>query len=98
MNLSEMINSIMPDVRDGSTEPFIITRDSGGEWSADYVRSNLLDQMEDARQGNNLSIKAMGLDFSNGSVPFVYDSVLILRFQAEYNQAKQSHIFTGSVY
>ncbi|MDR0964750.1 MAG: hypothetical protein LBM60_09055, partial [Clostridium sp.] len=70
MKFSEMINSIMPDVRDGSTEPFIITRDSDGEWSADYIRSNdveLLDRMEDARQNNNLSIKAMGIDFSNGS-------------------------------
>ncbi|MCL2853588.1 MAG: hypothetical protein FWE20_11280 [Defluviitaleaceae bacterium] len=47
MDFNAAINSKMQDVIDGSTEPFIVYRDSSGGWHCDHTQN----QYEEPRIG-----------------------------------------------
>jgi len=87
MDFSSAIGSIMQDVNDGSTEPFIIYRSSDGEWHCDYTQNQYGERYgwaEDIKEQDPLSREYSGMDFSRGSFSFVYDNVLLDRMRSEY--------------
>ena len=86
MDFSGAINRIMPDVQSGSTEPFIIYRDSHGGWHGDHTQNQYgeqFDWVEDVPTQDPLALVFSGKDFAGGSYPSVYDKVLSIRVYLE---------------
>jgi hypothetical protein len=88
MKFNAVIDKIMPDVENGSDEPFIIYRDANGGWHCDHARNQYgetYDWVEDVKSADALAITFTGADFSRASFPMVYDKVLTARLRAEYD-------------
>ena len=101
MTFNQAVEHIMPEVRNGSIEPFIIYRDSGGDWHSDFINNQygeVFDWVEDAKAKDPLAVIMTGKDFAKGSYPYVYDAVLVARLRAEYAYAAQSGAVTGANY
>ena len=93
MIFNAAIEKIMPDVQTGSQEPFVIYRDTYGEWHCDFTQNQygeVYDWVEAVKEQDPLALTYKGADFSKGSFPFVYDSVLCDRIRAEYDIARSS--------
>jgi len=93
MDFNSAIQSKMQDIKDGSTEPFLLYRDSSGDWHCDYTQNQFgetFDWVEDAKAQDPLAMFYTGKDLSNGSFPSVYDSMLYDRIKAEYYIARSS--------
>ena len=87
MQFSSAIEKIMPDVRNGSDEPFVIYRDGSGDWHCDFTQNQYgepYDWVEDIKKIDPLAVTFKCSDFANGSQPYVYDKALAARFRAEY--------------
>jgi len=87
MDFNGAINKIMPDVRNGSTEPLIIYRDTSGSWHCDYTQNQygeVYDWVEDIKAQDPRALVFSGKDFAGGSYPYVHDKVLSARLNAEY--------------
>ena len=87
MNFNEAIYKIMPEVRGGGAEPFIIYRDSMGGWHGDFTRNKhgkSCEWIKDARENDSFSIEYTGKYFDNGSFSYVHDIVLSNRLRMEY--------------
>jgi len=87
MDFTQAIKSMMGDIRDGSTDPFLIYRDPNGDWHCDCTQNQygeVYDWVETATKQDPLSLTFTGKDFSQGSYPFVYDRVLSARISREY--------------
>jgi hypothetical protein len=92
------INKIMNDVKDGSTEPFIVYRDQSGGWHCDHTKNqfgNTFDWVEDVK--DPFAIIYTGKDFSNGSFPSVYDTMLFDRLRAEYYDEQSSDAYSENL-
>jgi hypothetical protein len=87
MNYKTLIcENVMPEVKDGSDDPFIIWRESN-EWEFEFLLSN--DDGKVAariREKDPSAITAAGADFAKGSYPYVFDKILAMRFRAEYDE------------
>jgi len=82
----------MDNVNSGSTEPFIIYRDSSG-WHNSYTQNQFgeeFDWVADVKERDPLALTYKGADFSEASFPIVYDDVLRDRIRAEYQIARSS--------
>ena len=93
MDFSTAISYKMQDVKDGSTEPFILYRDNKGDWHCDYTQNQYgetFDWVEDAKEQDPLAIIYTGKDLSSGSFASVYDTMLYDRIKAEYYIARSS--------
>ena len=101
MNFSSVIESIIKDVNNGSTEPFIIYRDNDGEWHCDYTKNHLGESfgwVKAVKEQDHLALEYKGKDFSNGSFPSVYNAVLCDRIRAEYHIARASGKDTDDIH
>jgi hypothetical protein len=93
MDFSSVIQSKMQDIRDGSSEPFLLYRDTNGGWHCDYTQNqygDTYDWVEDTKAQDPLAIFYRGKDFSVASFPVVYDTMLYDRIKAEYYIARSS--------
>ena len=93
MKFNEMIDGMMDDVRNGSTEPFLIYRDNSGDWHCDYTQNQfgeIFAWVEDAKEHDPSALILTGEGFARGSFPYVYDKVLTSRLRAEYNHTVNS--------
>ena len=93
MDFGSAIQTKMRDIENGSTEPFIIYRDNGGEWHCDYTQNQYGDEydwVEDVTAQDPFAIVYTGKDFSKGSFPTVYDTVLYDRIRSEYYVERSS--------
>jgi len=91
MTFHSMIERIMPEVRSGSDEPFIIFREENDSW--DYVftkdyNGEPSELLEDIQAHDPYAVAFYGKYFSNGSYPYVIDKVLTARLQAEALEAQ----------
>jgi hypothetical protein len=87
MTFNEAIEKIMPDVRIGADDSFIIYRDGNRNWHSDHTRNQYGDTfewVEDVDDIDPLALEFTGLDFANGSYSYVYDTVLCNRLSSEY--------------
>ena len=78
----------------------MIYRDNKGEWHCDYTQNQYgetYDWVEDAKGQDPLAIIYKGKDFSNGSLPMVYDTVLHDRLREEYFLAQESGADTDNM-
>ena len=94
MTFNDTINKIMPDVKSGSQEPFIIYRDKTGGWHCDYTKNQYgetFEWVERAKARDPFASEYAGKDFANGSFAHVYDEVLSDRISAEYHSAKTTN-------
>ena len=101
MDFNAAINKIMKDVNDGSTEPFIIYRDSKGDWHSDYMQNQYGERfawVELAFEQDPLAVFYTGKDFSKASFPSVYDTVLYDRVRSEYYIARSSGKDSDSIH
>ena len=88
MTFNAMIEKIMPDVNVGSEEPIIIYRDKNGDWHGDYTLNQYgeeFDWVDDIRENEPFAIIVNGADFAKGSYPYVYDKIILERFEMEYH-------------
>ena len=89
MTYEQAIEKIMPDVDNGSKEPFIIYRDFKGDWHADFVYEQLEDKhnlhKNIMKRIDPLALMFTGIDFSKGSYSYVFDTVICNRVRAEWN-------------
>ena len=79
MDFSNAINSIMQHVKDGSSEPFIIYRDTRGGWHCDSTQNQYgetFEWVEGAKEQDPCALVFTGKDFSDGSYPYAYYAVL----------------------
>ena len=86
MDYNDMIGQIMPLVRDGNLNaPFIISR-KDDDWFVSYCKSaeSAQDYLTSIRQHDPYAVKFNSVDFSRGSLPFVFEKVLAARLRAEY--------------
>lgn len=93
MNFSDVIDKIMPEVRSGSNEPFIIYHDKDGNWHGDFTQNQYgesFDWVEGAKEQDPLALIHKGTDFAKGSFPNVYDTILTERIRQEYYIARSS--------
>jgi hypothetical protein len=93
MTFNDVINKIMPEVEDGSTEPFIIYRDSHGSWHSDHTQNQygeIFDWVEDVKVQDPLAVICTGKEFAKASFPVVHDSILYDRIENEYYIARSS--------
>jgi hypothetical protein len=94
MDFSGAINKIMPEVNSGGNEPFIIYRDTDG-YHADFTQNQYGERFEwvaDAMEKDPLALIYSGKDFSQGSAPFVYDTVLAARVRAEFTNETEAAV------
>ena len=88
MTFNEIIEKIMPEVENGSKEPFIVYRDNKSDWYCDFTQNQYgekfdwVDNIQDP-----FAVIFTGEDFSKGSYPYVYDKILIERLRSEYEIA-----------
>ena len=90
MTFNTMINKIMPDVENGSTEPLMIYRDKDGGWHGDYTQNQygeVFDWVEDVKEQDPFAVTITGDDLAGGSFPYVYDRILNERLRAEYSNS-----------
>jgi len=95
-----VINEIMPLVKDGDkSTPFIITRDSAyKDWQVcyPYPAENADSFFDSQKEHDPFAVMFTGADFSNGSFPFVYDTVLCARIRAELEHNAESGMYDGN--
>jgi hypothetical protein len=87
MDFSVMAKSIMPEVESGGTDPMLIYRDAERGWQWDFTHNQYGDEfdwVQDVKERDPFAVTVTGKDFSNGSYPFVYDTILTDRLRAEY--------------
>ena len=87
MTFNAVIEKLMPEIKSGSDEPFIIYRDNKGEWHGDFTKNQYGDEydwVEDVKDKDLFAVEFTGKDFAKGSYPYVYDAVLVNRFRKEY--------------
>ena len=92
MTFDKTIEKIMPDIESGSEEPFIIYRDSHGNWQSDYTKNALgitFDWVDNVKKQDPLALEYTGKNFSNGSYATVYDDVVCHRLREEYDLARR---------
>jgi len=101
MKFNDVIEKIMPEVEAGSTEPFIIYRDSRGNWETSYTQNQygvVYDWVEDVKEHDHYALVYAGKDFARGSMPSVYDAVLADRIRAEYYVERSSGRDSDSIH
>ena len=101
MDFGSVINKIMRDIDNGSTEPFLIYRDSDGGWHCDHTQNQhgeIFDWVDDAKARDSLSAEYTSAGFSCGSFAFVYDEVFRDRIRAEYDIARCSGKDSGNLH
>jgi hypothetical protein len=86
MTFSDCINEIMPEVNNGGTIQFIITRDSAyGDWQVLYPNPvSAAKAYKGQLQYDPYAVIYTGKDFAQGSYANVYDAVLCQRLRNEY--------------
>jgi hypothetical protein len=90
-NFSDIIDEIMPLVKDGDNNtPFIIYRkpdDTNAPWfvAYPYPTEDAKARLAEYRESDPYAVMFTGYDFSKGSFPYVHDRVLSSRFRAEYD-------------
>ena len=101
MTFNAVIEKIMPEVEAGSTEPFMVYKNKDGEWEFAHTRNQYgetFEWVEDVKEHDHYALTYTGKDFSRGSLPFVYDTVLADRIRAEYYVARSSGLDTDSIH
>jgi hypothetical protein len=102
-NFSDVINKIMPLVKDGDTAtPFIIFRktdDTNAPWfvSFPYPAENARNALETLRKGDPCAAMFTGRSFDDGSFSFVHDKVVCTRLYLEYLAAPFDTVHNGEL-
>ena len=89
MKFNEMIEGIMPLVREGDKSiPFILSR-INSEWEINYVNinTNADNALNFLRESDPYAVMFTGDDFGKGSFPHVYDRIVNERLRSEYENA-----------
>jgi hypothetical protein len=88
MTFNEIIEKIMPEVENGSKEPFMIYRDNKGDWHCDFTQNQYGEKFDWVNDITDpLAVTFTGEDFAKGSYPYVYDKILTERLRSEYEIA-----------
>ena len=99
MRFNAAIEKIMDDVRNGSTEPFIIYRNSHGEWHSDYTQNQYGERfgwVDGVKNQDHFALEYSGKDFSKASFSNVYYTVLTHRIHLEFDENKMAGMYDGN--
>ena len=101
MTFNKVINDIMPYVKDGSEEPFIVYRNINGNWQIDFTKNQYgerYDWIDDIKIFDPFAYEFTGKDFSDGSFAYVHDTVLSTRLRLEYELNLESGMYSGKTF
>ena len=101
MTFNDVIGRIMPEVQAASAEPFMIYRTKEGGWDFAFTQNQYGETfalVEDVKERDHYALSYCGKDFSHGSMPFVYDTVLADRIREEYYVARSSGKDSDSIH
>jgi len=92
MTFHNVIEKILPEVRNGSETPFRIFRADGDDWRVSFANGTgeNYDWVADTGVTDPYAVTFTGKDFANASYPNIIDKVLIARLQMEYQGAQNS--------
>jgi len=99
MTFHDVIEKILPEVRNGSETPFRIFRADGDDWRVGFANGigENYDWVAGTGVNDPYAVTFTGKDFANASYPNIIDKVLIARLQMEYQDAQNSGVSTNKL-
>ena len=87
MTFNQAVEKIMPEVENGSKEPFMVYRDNDGTFHCDFTQNQYgekFDWVDDIQ--DPFAVTLTGAELAGSSFPSVYDRILNERLRAEYEK------------